>query len=176
MVYDDVLKITWLRGGFEGNWNAANTWANNLVYGGYDDWRLPTALNQDGSGPCAFSICNSSEMGYMFYQNWGKTAGWGSIYGNAPPPNTENWALYQTVQYYHWSGTVSLAPDPDIGTRGYAWMFSFRDGFQFGENMTDVMYAVAVRDGDVADVPVPATIALLGLGLAGIGAARRKQA
>jgi hypothetical protein len=28
----------------------------------------------------------------------------------------------------------------------------------------------------VRDVPVPATIALLGLGLVGIGAARRKQA
>jgi hypothetical protein len=32
------------------------------------------------------------------------------------------------------------------------------------------------RPGDVADVPVPATLALLGVGLAGIGAARRKQA
>ena len=26
-------------------------WADQLVYGGYDDWRLPDAYNQDGSGP-----------------------------------------------------------------------------------------------------------------------------
>jgi len=41
-----------------------------------------------------------------------------------------------------------------------------------------VFFAVAVRSGDVADaqIPVPATLTLLGLGLAGIGAARRKQA
>lgn len=84
MVYDDVLKITWLAdwnyartSGYAGasasgkmNWAAANTWANTLVYGGYSDWRLPTSLNQDGTGPCDnSSICKSSEMGYMFYQN-----------------------------------------------------------------------------------------------------------
>jgi hypothetical protein len=32
-----------------------------------------------------------------------------------------------------------------------------------------------VRDGDVADVLVPATLALLAFGLAGTGAARRKR-
>jgi hypothetical protein len=31
-------------------WWGAMAWANQLVYQGYDDWRLPTALNRDGSG------------------------------------------------------------------------------------------------------------------------------
>jgi chromosome segregation protein len=47
-----------------------------------------------------------------------------------------------------------------------------------GENMTDVMYAVAVRDGDVgASVPEPGTVVLLSLSLGAMAwAARRKQA
>lgn len=57
MVYDDVLDITWLAdanyaatSGYDQdgrmNFSAANTWAAGLSYGGYDDWRLPTALNR----------------------------------------------------------------------------------------------------------------------------------
>ncbi len=71
MIYDDVLNITWLQdanyaktSGYaaanatgyirstthiqaDGNmgWEAANTWAAQLVYGGYDDWRLTSARN-----------------------------------------------------------------------------------------------------------------------------------
>ena len=31
------------------NWSQANNWANNLVYGGYADWRLPTLTPSDTS-------------------------------------------------------------------------------------------------------------------------------
>jgi hypothetical protein len=64
----------------------------------------------------------------------------------------------------------------------YAWAFysswshSQYSGGHFYDYMSYSGYAVAVREGDVASVPTPATVALLGLGLVGIGAARRKQA
>src|SRR4030095_8148367 len=53
MIYDDVLNITWLQdanyaltSGYP-SWNGrmqfdeANAWAAQLVYGGYSDWRAP---------------------------------------------------------------------------------------------------------------------------------------
>jgi hypothetical protein len=59
MVYDTVLNITWLQdvtyartsgadqdGVF--NYADANRWADNLVYGGFDDWRLPTLRPVNG--------------------------------------------------------------------------------------------------------------------------------
>lgn len=45
LVYDNVLNITWTRNaslpGSTGlsNWQEGKDWADNLVYGGFDDWR-----------------------------------------------------------------------------------------------------------------------------------------
>ena len=163
MVYDTTLKITWLQ-----NWNtngpmkwtAANSWADNLVYGGFDDWRLPTSLNADGTGPCGQAFdCSGSELGHMFYNNWGASAGQAFSTGT----NAANRALFTNVRSdAYWSGT-EYALDPTI-----AWNFSALDGFQGVDGKSDVLYAVAVRSGDVASaVPEPQTYIML---LAGLGA------
>jgi hypothetical protein len=69
MMYDDVLDITWLQdvnyAGFEMSWDDAVAWTDNLEYGGYDDWRLPDARNQNGSGPDAGYYVTGSEMGHI---------------------------------------------------------------------------------------------------------------
>ena len=172
LIYDDVLDITWLAdanyaqtsnydsdGGMD--FDEANTWAAGLSYGGYDDWRLPTALNQDGSGPCANINCTSSEMGHMFYNNLGATAGNSILLGT----NTDNLALFTNLQYvYYWSGTV-YALDPAL----YAWYFYTDFGIQSYSFQDFEFYAWAVRPGDVAAIPEPETYAMLlaGLGLLG---------
>jgi hypothetical protein len=58
MIYDDVLNITWLQdanyaktSGHDADgrmtWNESMAWASSLIFGGYDDWRLPFATQPD---------------------------------------------------------------------------------------------------------------------------------
>src|SRR3990172_8730734 len=77
-IYDDDLQLSWLQNANTNGlmiWSAANTWADNLVFAGFDNWRLPTALNQDDSGPCISFGCTGSEMGHLFYTELGNLAG-----------------------------------------------------------------------------------------------------
>ena len=81
LVYDDVLKITWLQdanyaqttgsddllygSNTDGTmrWDDAVTWAEDLVYQGHKDWRLPlTPVVCYGPNPCT-----TSEMGYLYW-------------------------------------------------------------------------------------------------------------
>lgn len=68
MIYSTDLNVTWLQdanyartSGYDAdglmNWNDATAWASNLVYGGYDDWRLPIYT---GSASTSYT-----EMGYL---------------------------------------------------------------------------------------------------------------
>jgi len=180
MVYDDVLDITWLAdanyaqtSGYDSdgkmNFDEANTWAAGLSYGGYDDWRLPTALNQDGSGPCFGYDCTSSEMGHMFYNNLGATARSSILAGT----NTDNLALFTNLQSYeYWSGTVYAPSLVSI-----AWYFYTGKGDQVFSTQGNEFYAWAVRPGDVAAIPEPETYAMLlaGLGLLGVAAKWRRR-
>jgi len=96
MIYDDVLKITWLQdanyartSGYDADgkmtYAEATAWASNLKFGGYNDWRLPT-INSDISfcnssnwsyagGDCGFNVRTVeggkviSEMAHMYYNN-----------------------------------------------------------------------------------------------------------
>jgi hypothetical protein len=188
MIYDTVLNITWLQdanyantsgydpGGFytngRMNWTDAKTWAQNLIYGGYDDWRLPTALNTDGNGPCGGVWCSNSELGHMFYNNMGASSGQ-SIHSGS---NSANLALFANVAPYppgvngiYWSST------PVSGS--VAWVFNTYGGVQGTFTKSFNFYAWAVRDGDVASpVPLPATVWLLLSGLGGLARLGRRRA
>ena len=183
MVYDTVQNITWLQNWNTNgpmNWTTANDWANNLVYGGFDDWRLPTT-NTTVSSNCAENFnpgggfplqyfgfnCTGSEMGHMFYNEFGATAGNSILSGS----NAANLALFTNVQSFdYWSGT-GYAPFPD-----FAWNFGTFDGYQNAGDKDSALYAVAVRPGDVAAaVPEPQTLALVLLALGATVVARRRR-
>jgi len=116
------------------NWFEAKIWADNLIYAGYDDWRLPSALNTDGSDPCQLDNCTDSEMGHLYYAELGNVA-------NGPLNiSLKNSGDFQNLQSgIYWSGT-EYASMPD-----YAWHFHFPNGFQSIPNKNINLYAMAVR-------------------------------
>ncbi len=102
MIYDSTLNITWLSdmnsaktcdysgAGVGANglmtWAAATDWANNLVYGGVNDWRLPTlnpsdatcssSSNPGGGFPLQYGgfNCTSAELSHLFITDLGNKA------------------------------------------------------------------------------------------------------
>jgi len=177
MIYDTDLDITFLSNantvftsGYDTSntgrlkWTEANNWItylNNMNGGngylGYNNWRLPTALNSDGSGPCGTTPCPDSELGHLFYGE--------SISFLSQPP-------FSNIQPdAYWANETAGTSVP------YAWTFNLRTGIQDTKIATAEFYTLAVRDGNISTVPVPAAVWLFGSGLIGlVGIARRKKA
>lgn len=202
MIYDSTRNITWLAdmnyartSGHTGGgvlpdgsgamtWAAATAWANNLVYGGFDDWRLPTLNPSDTSCSDSFDEgapyglqyfgyrCTGGELSGLFVTDLGyNNNGTGLISGDDTAEQIANLALFRNVQSgAYWSGT-EYAPDS-----ANAWGFSTGVGDQLADRKFLPLYAVAVRPGDVtASVPEPQTLALALLALGATVVARRRR-
>lgn len=174
MIYDSAQDITWLQdanyaktSGYDTdglmNWQEAKNWAENLSYGGYDDWRLWSALDADGD-TCSGTSCTGSELGHLFYVDGGLTA------KSAITSSTTLMGIFQNLQNrYYWSGTHEEGD--------FAWLFWTSVGEQALGYDFYSHYAWAVRSGDVATTPLPAAGWLFGGALAGlaVGAGRRRR-
>jgi hypothetical protein len=84
MIYSTEMNVTWLQdakyartSGYDAdglmNWADAMQWAQNLSYGGYDNWRLPTYLDAfeyqyDAAPP-------EHEMAYLLFTELGNNDG-----------------------------------------------------------------------------------------------------
>jgi hypothetical protein len=176
MIYDEVLNITWLQDanyaqtqyetnsgepGLEGDadgrmtWNAAQSWADNLIYNGYDDWRLPSISS---------IIPGTSELAHL----WTVTLGNSSLLTLADP-----FSHLQSSQY--WLGTGGsfdasngsespLAPS-DTSLEFYAW--AVRDG--------DIDPDHVPVTPEPISTPIPAALWLFGSALVGLKAVNRHR-
>ncbi len=152
-------------------WWGAMAWADQLVYGGHDDWRLPDPHNLDGTGPDYGYGVMFSEMGLMYHYNLGGPVFGGMFDRNFVDGNGDIVSFENLLSEKYWYGLTR--PNPAYEQ---AWVFDFFHGLQKDENKDAISttYAWAVHDGDIGTVPIPSAVWLLGSGLIGIVGFRKK--
>jgi hypothetical protein len=129
-------------------WEDANDWVAGLTLGGVSGWRLPYISVIDTDNPVDCSVandfdCRDNELGYMFYKNFGATAG-DDVLESGDPEVLD--LFVSVVPAIYWSGNVT-DPGP-VG--GNAWAFDFSNGANDGINpLEEAHYVWAVHEGDV---------------------------
>lgn len=148
--YDTDADLTWIAdanyahtSGYHNDgfmsWADATTWAAGLEVAGITGWRLPTTTAELNAGCLGFN-CSGSEMGNLFYNVLGSTAGYS---GNSGPFSNFTLDVY-------WSAT-----EYPLDINNFAWRFNmFSGGFQGNLNKVFGGYAMAVQSGDISAVPV----------------------
>jgi hypothetical protein len=196
--YNADGKMTWDEAT---TWAANLVYYDSVRNVDYSDWRLTTMVDTGASGcswtnsgsDCGYNVQTVSgstvynEIAHMYFNNLGLKSYYSptgayqpdfGIFGNGTlnGVNTASFGqndvgLIDNLQaYVYWSG---LEYAPLFGT---AWVFDMIGGSQASFGGGNVIYAWAVRPGDVVAVPEADTWAMLlaGLGLVGVAARRRR--
>ena len=179
--YDTQLNITWLRDANasrnNGNfglmtWWAAQSWVDNLSFGGYSDWRLPTMQDTGAAGcelsfgvpgyyaggtDCGYNVQTAglasgnftvySEMAHLFYNtlgNWSTCQVGVASCGSAFGGGLSNTGDFiELGAYFYWLDPIYAADT------NQAWIFYTIAGIQTSSFLGNGYLTMAVRDGDV---------------------------
>lgn len=159
-ITDTDLGLMWLQSpGTDATFANADTWAQNLVFAGYDDWRLPTASNFTTGLPDTVWYSVNNEFGYLYGTELGNPANLSDI---TPFLN------YNPIWY--WTGTT----DPNNSNNAFAFFWSF-DGLWLNQSTLETtnLHVTAVRDITPQAVPEPSIMILLAAGVPPLWAIRR---
>lgn len=184
LIYDTVLDVTWMQ---DLNYlktieydpigtlyrDMAQMWVENLEYAGYSDWRLPSANligdytpSTDGSTDVGTNNVRS-ELGYLFYVNLQNSTSGPLNFSFVDGLTGETKSFLNGDDVAYW-----LAED---GLYFNGMLFDFSNGMQFAPDIGDGRaFVLAVRDGDVATVPVPGAMWLFGSALVGLARYTRR--
>lgn len=197
LIYDNVLDVTWVQDvalsqtllGGDGrfDWFGAKAWVDQLEYGGYDDWRLPTLtpvnginfnliFHCDGSADYGYGIAApggasagfiGNELAYMYHVNLGNQS---ACTGEGPFLAGKTWGPDVGVQNASFvdpltGDTVSFLNLEGLMRSfwtdydsGVPSTFQFTyRGFNDVTNLHNRERAWAVRDGDVLAAVPPPT-------------------
>ncbi len=167
LLYDTVLNVTWLQdanyaktSGFSptgqfATWLDAVNWASNLVYGGYDDWRLPSvspvnysafniAYSTNGTTDVGYNFSGTNtEYGNLYYDSLsllGNISVTGQIQSSYGVTGLGELALFNdvanagpfinVVSGMYWSGTSAPSSSYNPSFTEFAFYFDFRIGYQ----------------------------------------------
>jgi len=184
MIYDDELDLTMLQdmnyamtSGYDADghltWQEAVVWADQLTFGGFTDWRLPSVEPcYDFNHLCTSHLYDPSrgELAHIYEELGGSNPEDFGEPGWTPP----DLSIFDNVL----SGRYWAGPEFDQYNEGYpthAWWYSLTDGAQdaWPIDIELAEHVWAVRNG--SPIPIPGALWLFVTGLLGmLGIARFK--
>lgn len=189
LIYDTDLDVTWLQdanyartSGYDTdgimNWAGAVAWADQLVYGGSSDWRLPATADIGLAGcnntlpgdECAIvPDASTSEWAHLYYVELGNQ----SLYLPDGNPRTGG-GLTNAGPFINLQNDIYWGGTPHIG-QNLSYIFEVITGRNLANFVGNGFYATAVTDGDIGAVPVPAAGWLAGVAFAAAAARARRR-
>lgn len=185
LIYDDSTNLTWMQdanyaqtSGYTGEgvdpygrftWLGAINWASNLVFGGYDDWRLPTTIPANGGYGQT-----GSELGHMFYISLMNKGACDIGYSCGARMSEPGIGLLNKGPFSFNDHSTFWTQTPAVEAYDKAWVFATDIGFEGTTPISgSYLNAWAVRDGDSISIPEPSPMELFAIGLLCFAATRR---